>query len=503
MTEIGLTDTRPDLLLSFSDSELLASEYDLTAIVDEEASFDIYPRPEPTSSSEEATSRPLRPPVVTIMGHVDHGKTTLLDKLRSTSIAIGEAGGITQHIGAFSVPVGSASGSSKSTKEKKNDGNEVKTITFLDTPGHAAFAAMRSRGASVTDIVVLVCAADDGVMPQTKEVIQLVKELNEEAGSKNSDGKKSGGVQLVVALSKIDKPDSEPDRVKRELLSAGVELEEFGGEIPCVPVSGKTGEGLVELEETIAVLSELSELRSEREGLVEGYVLESRIEKGRGNIATVLVKRGKLKVGDSIVAGLSWAKVRSIVDINNKSLREAFPCDPVLITGWKDLPSAGDELLGAPDESSAKRAIDNRKKSEERRKLLKDVENINEGRRLKAQEDEAKEIAEFEERQRRRALRQASNDGTVARDPVTGAPLLSDEEIEMELKKKELEEAEGKAEVLEYRLIIKADFSGTAEAVIGAIESIGNQEAKVKIVSSGVGDVTEGDVAMAQAIGGE
>lgn len=493
MTSIGLTDTRPDLLLSFSDSELLASEYDLTAIIDEEASFDIYPRPQPS----EVNSLPFRPPVVTIMGHVDHGKTTLLDKLRSSSVALGEAGGITQHIGAFSVEVGKgADGTSTNT-------NEVKTITFLDTPGHAAFSAMRSRGANVTDIVVLVCAADDGVMPQTKEVIQLVKELNEESETliSTEGGKKKSGVQLVVALSKIDKSDSEPERVKRELLAAGVELEEFGGEIPCVEVSGKTGKGLVELEETLAALSELAELRAERIGNVEGFVLESRVEKGRGNIATVLVKRGCLKIGDSILSGTSWCKVRSIIDINNKNLKEAYPTDPVLITGWKDLPNAGDELLGANNELEAKKAVENRKNTEERKKLLKDVEIINESRRLKSEEDEAKNTAEFQLRERKRALRQASNAGTIALDPVTGAPLLSDEEIELESKRKE--ESDGEADVLEYRLIVKADFSGTVEAVIGAIEGIGNSEAKVKIVSHGVGDVTEGDVAMAQAVGGK
>lgn len=209
------------------------------------------------------------------MGHVDHGKTTLLDTLRSTSVASGEAGGITQHIGAFSVPVTSRGDASASASASASS-SEVRTVTFLDTPGHAAFTAMRSRGASVTDIVVLVVAADDGVMPQTLEVIELVRSLAE------GGLRKGGQVQLVVALNKMDKPDAEPERVKHALLAAGVELEEFGGEVPCVPVSGKTGMGLPELEETLATLAEMADLRAERDGPAEGYVIESRVDKGRG-----------------------------------------------------------------------------------------------------------------------------------------------------------------------------------------------------------------------------
>ncbi|CDW97546.1 hypothetical protein [Sporisorium scitamineum] len=301
MTDLGMQDTRPDLMLKFEDAEMIAAELNVVAIPNKDASFDIYPRP-PPSSPEAAAACPLRPPVVTIMGHVDHGKTTLLDKLRSTSVAQGEAGGITQHIGAFSVPISGR----EQDRGKKKGYKGIQTITFLDTPGHAAFTAMRSRGAMVTDIVVLVVAADDGVMPQTREVIQLVKNANADMDSSDAGQQ---AVQLVVALNKVDKPDADPERVKRELLAAGVELEELGGDIPCVHVSGKTGKGLDELEETVATLAELADLRAERVGLPEGYVIESKVDKSRGNVATVLIKRGVLEKSSCVVAAVGlWRK---------------------------------------------------------------------------------------------------------------------------------------------------------------------------------------------------
>ena len=512
MTTLEMTDTRPDALISFDQAELLALEYNLEAVANEEAAFDIYPRPAPPP--DVSAKLPYRPPIVTIMGHVDHGKTTLLDTLRKTSVAAGEAGGITQHIGAFSV---------KSRKPDPTGATVmggIDTVTFLDTPGHAAFTAMRSRGASVTDIIVLVIAADDGVKPQTEEVLQLWKELSREADEAAEDAgavKRNPGksaVQLVIALNKVDKPDADPERVKRELLSRGIELEDVGGEIPCVEVSGRTGDGLDLLEETLATLAELAELRAEREGSAEGYVLESRVEKGRGNLATVLVKRGQLKAGDLLIAGGSWCKVRQIFDGAGKVVKSAFPGDPVLVAGWRELPAAGEEMLGSTNESQVKRAVANRKEAVERKSLLADAENINERRRKEAEEAERAKNAEYQDRVRRRAIRAGEQV-----DPTTGKPFVTAEQA---LKAAATQAAEAAADHenpadsadgatqtedgsdrKELRLVIKADFSGTVEAVVGAIENIGNAEARVKIVSSGVGDPSDSDVSLAQAVEGD
>jgi len=539
MRNMGHTDLRPDLTLSFTDAELIAAEFDLLAIANDEAAFDVYPRPPlfataaaTTTTSEDTaqTTLPLRPPIVTIMGHVDHGKTTLLDKLRSTSVAAGEAGGITQHIGAFSVPVATSSSSSP------------QFVTFLDTPGHAAFTAMRSRGASVTDIVVLVVAADDGIMPQTREVIELWRDLSAreaqfdptaslssaessaQAAAAGPGGRRlgSGSVQLVVALSKTDKPTADPERVKRQLLSEGIELEEYGGEVPCVPVSGKTGEGLDLLQDTLATLAELAELRAEPDGPVEGYVIESKVEKGRGNVATVLVKRGCLRVGDVGVAGTTWCKVRSMTDSAGQALRELKPGQAGVVTGWKDLPHAGDEILGAADggENAAKRAVENRKRRLEAAKLGEDVAQINEQRRLLAEEAEKKKRAEMMERQQRRLSEAALAAGKSVEELVAEAKVAARagraaaaasgedgpgkavvDEKEAALGEEGRAATAAEAEKKELLVIVKADVSGSVEAVIGAISGIGNKEAGVRIVSSGVGEPTEGDLAMARAVG--
>ncbi|KAF0445447.1 initiation factor 2 [Gigaspora margarita] len=314
LRSLGIEYTTHDHLLNSEEASLIAMEYDLNPIVDSIAAIDLFPKAMPKDMS----IYPLRPPIVTIMGHVDHGKTTLLDALRKTSVAAGEVGGITQHIGAFSVSLPSQ-----------------KTITFLDTPGHAAFSAMRARGAHVTDIVVLVVAADDGVMPQTLEAIKHAKDA---------------GVPIIVAINKIDKHDANSRKVRDSLMRHGIELEEVGGDTQCVEISALTGKGLGELEEAIITLAELNDYRAEVDIEAEGVIIESQIEKGKGNVATVLVKRGTLKQGDIIVAGTSWCKVRIMSDDKGQSLKQAPPGTPVKVVGWRETPNTGDEVLQATDE---------------------------------------------------------------------------------------------------------------------------------------------------------
>ncbi|KAB5596100.1 Translation initiation factor IF-2 [Ceratobasidium theobromae] len=449
MYAAGMEDTAHDHVLTSDDASLIALEFGFNPVVDEDAAFDIYPEhPHPNPSS-----LPLRPPIVTIMGHVDHGKTTLLDTLRSASVAAGEAGGITQHIGAFSVPI----------KNPSDSTTAPRTVTFLDTPGHAAFSAMRARGADVTDIVVLVVAADDGVMPQTKEVIELTRRGGPDGESR---------VQLVVAINKCDKPGIDTDKVKRALLAEGVQLEEFGGDIPAVEVSGLTGAGLDMLIETLSALAEMAELRAEVDLRAHGRVLESRIDKGRGPVATVLVQRGSLKAGSSLVAGTAWARVRQMTDDKGRPVKVAKPGDAVTVAGWKDVPAAGDEVLQAEKEDDAKRAVENRKRVLESRALVQDVERINEKRKMdKALEEQERSAAE------------AAEAGISAPETTQPAP------TEPEFK--------------ELKLIIKGDVSGSIEAVAGALCGIGNKIARVKIVSQSVGDVSESDITRAKAIDGK
>ncbi|KAG8829277.1 hypothetical protein FRC17_006847 [Serendipita sp. 399] len=446
----GMTEISYDHLLDSEDAALVAPEFGCNVIIDEAAAFDIVPPPLPTNTS----ILPHRPPVVTIMGHVDHGKTTLLDTLRSASVAQGEAGGITQHIGAFSLPVSSLSTSTGA------DVKDDRMITFLDTPGHAAFSAMRARGAMVTDIIVLVVAADDGVMPQTKEVIELVK-------------KEHGHVGLVVAINKVDKPGADPMTVKQMLLAEGVQLEEFGGDVPAVEVSGLTGHGLDNLMETVSLVSELMDLRAEPKGTAVGYVLESRNEKGFGPVATVLLLRGDLSAGTHLIAGQTSCRVRGLTDSNGKSVKSVSPGSAVSISGWKDLPNAGDEVIqGTEDE--IKRAVVNRKRNHDLASLVDDVNAINEKRRLERDQRE-QELKEAED-----ALRA----GRVAKANVARLSEVDPQEDDT---------------VKTLRLLIKADVSGSSEAVAGALEGIGNDKAKTKIVQYSVGNVTEGDVALAKA----
>lgn len=416
-----------DHVLTSDYAALLAEEFGRNPIVNDEAAFDIYPpvpHPDPTKL-------PTRPPIITIMGHVDHGKTTLLDTLRSASVADNEAGGITQHIGAFSVPVkGSSSG----------------TITFLDTPGHAAFSAMRSRGASVTDIVVLVVAADDGVMPQTKEVIKLIKGEQDKVG-------------VIVAINKVDKPEADVEKVQHALLAEGVQLEAFGGDVPSVEVSGLTGHGLNDLIDTLSLMAEVQDLRAEQDGPVYGHVIESRMHKGLGPTATVLVLRGRLTPGAHILAGTSYGKVRLMSDSSGAPVKAAYPGMAVTVSGWRSLPSAGDEVVQG-NEGDVKKALANRVRKKEVETVLIDAEAIN--------------IARAAERERVRKEEDKSHD---VRNVLDGGPK-------------------------ELRLVIKGDVSGSVEAVVGALEGIGNEKARVKVVSTGVGDVMESDVMMAKAAEG-
>ncbi|KZT58983.1 hypothetical protein CALCODRAFT_494224, partial [Calocera cornea HHB12733] len=307
---------------------------------------------------------------------------------------------------------------------------------------------MRARGAHVTDIIVCVVAADDGVMPQTREVLNLAKSEN--------------NVQLVIAVNKIDKPGADADKIKNALMIEGVQVEDLNGDVPCVEVSGLTGQGLDTLIETISTMAEVADLRAEQTSKAEGHVLESRVDKGRGPIATILVARGTLRSGDSIVAGTTWCRVRQMMDDKGNLVKEAIPGMPVTVAGWKELPEAGDEVLQAvKGEGDAKQAIDNRQRELEKRKLLEDVLKINESRKA--------------ERLDREEAAHAEHTGVDRETP---------------------EEHKGPKEL---RLVIKGDVSGTVEAVVGSVSGIGNDEVVTKVVHAGVGEVVESDVNLAQA----
>jgi translation initiation factor IF-2 len=355
-----------------------------------------------------------RPPVVTIMGHVDHGKTSLLDAIRKTNVVSGEAGGITQHIGAYQVtsPLGGK-------------------ITFIDTPGHAAFTAMRARGAKVTDIVVLVVAADDGVMPQTVEAISHAK---------------AARVPLIVAINKIDKPEANPQRVRTELLQHEIVVESMGGETLEFEVSAKTGDGLDSLLEGLQLQAEILELRASQERSAEGTVIEAKLDRGRGPVATVLVQRGTLHTGDIVVAGAEWGRVRALVSDLGAAIREAGPSVPVEVLGFNGTPEAGDRV--AVVESEAR----------------------------------AREITEYRARQKRE--RQAARTGTAGR---TLAEMMRD-----------LKEGTGRKE---FPLVVRADVQGSAEAIMGALEKAGNEEVSARVVQAGVGAISESDITLAQASG--
>jgi translation initiation factor IF-2 len=352
-----------------------------------------------------------RAPIVTVMGHVDHGKTSLLDALRKTDVAAGEAGGITQHIGAYQVQLPSGA-----------------KITFLDTPGHAAFTAMRARGAKVTDLVILVVAADDGVMPQTVEAIAHAKAAN---------------VPIIVAINKIDKADANPQRVKNELLQHEIQVEELGGEVLAVEVSAIKAIGLDKLEEAILLQSEVLDLKANPKRPGDGAVIEAKLDKGRGPVATVLVQRGTLKQGDLVVAGAEWGRVRALVNDRGEAVDSAGPSQPVEILGLSAAPEPGDEFVVVDSEARAR------------------------------------EVTEYRGRKRRE-----SRQATVSR-----------QSLDQLLKSRK----DGEKRFLP--LVIKADVQGSLEAIDGAISKLGTDEVASQILHGGVGGITESDVILAHASG--
>jgi len=451
LERLGYDDLFPGKVLNSELSGMVAMEYNFEPIfesaADEAEDRDLKARP----VVEDKEFLPTRPPVVTIMGHVDHGKTTILDYLRKSSVAAGEAGGITQHIGAFSVPLASSG----------------RTITFLDTPGHAAFLAMRQRGANVTDIVILVVAADDSVKPQTLEAIKHAK---------------AAGVPMIVAVNKVDKAEADVQRVKQDLARHGVEIEDFGGDTQVVCVSGKTGEGMDELEEAAVTLSEILDHRAETDGPVEGWVLEATTKKA-GRVATVLVRRGTLKFGAVIVAGKSWARVRTLRNEAGVVVPEVGPGMPVEVDGWRDQPAAGDEVLQAPNEQKASDAVQFRQEKEEREKTATDMEAINESRRVEQEKREKEKMAA------RAARRGRAVDGM---DYFEAAAQVEEEDVEEDT-------PTGRIEV---PFIIKADVSGSAEAVAAYILGVSSPLIGPRILRSTVGGLNESDVELADTARG-
>ncbi len=352
-----------------------------------------------------------RSPVVTVMGHVDHGKTSLLDALRQTNVAAGEAGGITQHIGAYRVDIGTG-----------------RPVTFIDTPGHAAFTQMRARGASVTDIVVLVVAADDGVMPQTVEAIRHAKAAN---------------APIVVAINKIDKPEADPERVKNELLSHEVVVEDFGGDVLAVPVSAVKRTGLDKLIEAIQLQAELLDLKANPNRAAQGTIIEAKLERGRGAVATVLVQRGTLKVGDTVVCGAAWGRVRALIDDRGQTIESAGPSMPVEILGLDGVPEAGDVLQVVEDEKRAR------------------------------------EISEYRQRKKREQELVAAVGGRSSLEDMFSA----------------LKSGETK----ELAVVVKSDVHGSLEAITAGLEKLRTEEVGVRVLHGGVGAITESDVTLAAA----
>ncbi len=464
--ELGFEGVTLDSLMAGETAALVAQEYGFEPVVDVGSSRDLKPRPPP----EDLSSVPLRPPVVTIMGHVDHGKTTLLDYLRKSSITAQEHGGITQHIGAFSVRLSTG-----------------KLITFLDTPGHAAFLKMRERGAQVTDIIILVVAADDSVKPQTLEA------LNHARAHK---------VPIIVAINKIDKDATRIDQVKADLGRYDVEIEEFGGDVQVVLVSGKTGQGMDELEDNILTLSEILDIRAETDGAAEGWVLESSL-KQIGKTATVLVKRGTLRPGDYIVAGLTWAKIRNMRNEAGVTVSEAPPGTAVEILGWRDMPAAGDQVIQGADENSVKEAVNYREGLHEREKDAIDHEAIAEGRR-QHQERRVREKAILEESGIRTPVggnwnsRKASQYLQAKQQAAEAVAAAGEtEDGDGQEGEQQLEGTSSATKIVNF--VVKGDVHGSVEAVCAAIQELGNHEVRPRVLRSAPGPPTESDIELAAA----
>jgi translation initiation factor IF-2 len=389
--------------IDFETAEKLLKKFDITAVATTAESCVLE-----EVDDEDDQNTVKRPPVITVMGHVDHGKTSLLDAIRKARVTETEAGGITQHIGAYTVNING---------EK---------ITFLDTPGHEAFTSMRARGAQITDIVVLVVAADDGIMPQTIEAINHCKAAN---------------VPIIVAINKIDRPGANIDRVKQELTEYELVAEDWGGNTVCVPVSAKTKEGLDNLLEMIILTAEMLELKGNPARRGKGTVIEARLDKGKGPIASLLVQNGTLKVGDSIIAGNTYGRIRAMVDDKGNKIRSAGPSIPVEISGLSDVPAAGDRFNVVKDEKCAREMA--------------------EGRQLKLREQQ---------------MKTSKN--------------VSLEDLYSQIK-------EGK--VKELNIIVKADVQGSAEAMKQSLEKLSTDEVKVRVIHSGVGAITETDITLATA----
>ncbi|KAI1848437.1 hypothetical protein JX266_005743 [Neoarthrinium moseri] len=430
LAELGFEGISFDSIMAGETAALVAQEYGFEPTVETGESEDLKPRPPP----EDSSLLPPRPPVVTIMGHVDHGKTTLLDYLRKSSVAAQEHGGITQHIGAFSVKMSTG-----------------KQITFLDTPGHAAFLTMRQRGANVTDIVVLVVAADDSVKPQTLEALKHAR---------------SSKVPIIVAINKIDKDGARIDTVKSDLARHGVEIEDYGGDVQVVCVSGKTGQGMDDLEENILTLSEILDMRAEQDGPAEGWILESSL-KPIGKAATILVKRGTLRLGDYIAAGTTWAKIRHLRNEAGAEIAEAPPGTPVEILGWRDLPAAGDEVIQGPDERRVRTAVGYREGLREREQDAASHVKIAEQRRLLQEQRQAEKAAE------------AQGEGYKRVDGSWGTQGAETD-------------FEGTTRMVNF--VVKGDVHGSVEAVCACILEIGSHEVRPRVLRSMPGQITESDV---------
>ena len=393
--------------LDFDTAASIAEEYNVILELEEEK--DIMEEAFGTEEEEDESKLEERPPVVVVMGHVDHGKTSLLDAIRHANVTKGEAGGITQHIGAYTVQI---------------DG---KPITFLDTPGHEAFTAMRMRGAQVTDIAILVVAADDGVMPQTIEAINHAK---------------AAGVEIIVAINKMDKPSANPDRVKQELTEYGLLAEDWGGTTVCVPVSARSKEGIDNLLEMIVLTAEMKELKANPNKKARGAIIEAQLDKGRGPVATVLVQSGTLRVGDPVVAGPAYGKIRAMTDDKGRRVKAAGPSTPVEILGLSEVPAAGDTFYVA------------------------------------ANEKQARQLAESVIAKNRETL--------IAQTPQK----VSLDDLFSQIQSGNMKE---------LGIIVKADVQGSVEAVRQSLEKLTNEEVRVRVIHGGVGAVTESDVLLASA----